>query len=269
MHPVEVKMGESPIMLGMPHTGTYVPDHIMSQLNERGQSLVDTDWHIDQLYDGLLDNVTVVRATFSRYVIDANRDPEGVSLYPGQNTTGLCPTQDFEGKSIYSEGQEPDEDEIEARRKDFHAPYHQAIQDQMDRLKALHAKVVLYDCHSIRSELPFLFEGTLPDLNLGTNDGKTCAKIIQTEAKRICANSGFSTVLNGRFKGGWTTRYYADPENGQHAFQMETAQSAYLTNEHAPWTYDQAKADKLRPTLKSILEMMNNFALTSDPNKGE
>ncbi len=260
MHPVEVKLGDGPIILGLPHAGTHVPEHILSSLNERGQRLTDTDWHTDRLYDGLLENITVVQATFSRYVIDANRDPKGVSLYPGQNTTTLCPIVDFEGENIYLEAQEPDAGEIENRRRAFHAPYHQAIQNQIERLRALHPHVVLYDCHSIRSQLPFLFPGTLPDLNLGTNEGTTCAREIERDAYQICTHSGFNAVLNGRFKGGWTTRHYANPENGIHAFQMETAQSAYLTNECAPWTYNLAKADRLRPILKSILEMMNSYA---------
>ena len=212
MRPVEITIGNGPIILGMPHTGTYVPTDIWDGLNERGRALVDTDWHIDQLYDGLLDNVTIIKANFSRYVIDANRDPKGVSLYPGQNTTTLCPTTDFEGEPIYKDGSEPDQQEIERRRQTFHAPYHQAIRDQIKRLKDKHRHVVLYDCHSIRSVLPFLFDGTLPDLNLGTNNGTTCAQEIETKAHQICENSAFSTVLNGRFKGGWTTRHYADRE---------------------------------------------------------
>ncbi|MCZ4272132.1 N-formylglutamate deformylase [Maritalea porphyrae] len=259
MHPVEIKRGKGPIILGMPHTGTFVPDDVMDRLNDQGRKLTDTDWHIDQLYDGLLDDVTIVRATFSRYVIDANRDPKGVSLYPGQNTTTLCPTTDFEGEPIYFAGEEPTKGEVEERRMHFHAPYHQALADEIARLKQLHADVVLYDCHSIRSILPFLFEGTLPDLNLGTNEGTTCAPEIEQQALQICARSGFETVLNGRFKGGWTTRHYADPNHGVHAFQMETAQSAYLTNEQAPWTYDETKANKLRPVLKTILTMMTDF----------
>lgn len=262
MHPVEIQRGNGPIILGMPHTGTFVPEDVIDKLNDRGRKLADTDWHIDRLYDGLMDNMTIVRATFSRYVIDANRDPKGVSLYPGQNTTTLCPTTDFVGAPIYFAGEEPNEGEIEQRRLSFHQPYHQAIEDEIKRLKTMHQNVVLYDCHSIRSALPFLFEGTLPDLNLGTNEGTTCAPEIQHEAYQICARSGYSTVLNGRFKGGWTTRHYANPQNGVHAFQMETAQSAYLEQEQAPWTYDETKAKKLRPVLTQILTMMNDFALT-------
>lgn len=262
MQPVEIKRGTGPIILGLPHTGTFVPDEVLVRLNDWGQKLADTDWHIDQLYEGLRDDVTIIKATFSRYVIDANRDPKGVSLYPGQNTTTLCPTTDFEGEPIYREGLEPDETEVEQRRLSFHQPYHQAIEDEIKRLKKQHAHVVLYDCHSIRSTLPFLFEGTLPDLNVGTNEGKTCAPEIEKAAFEICNQSAFKTVLNGRFKGGWTTRHYADPQNGVHAFQMETAQSAYLTNEQAPWTYDETKAAKLRPVLAQILMMMNDFALS-------
>ncbi len=71
------------------------PPAICERLNDNGRILADTDWHIHHLYDGLLPDATTVRATFHRYVIDANRDPAGASLYPGQNTTGLVPRHGF------------------------------------------------------------------------------------------------------------------------------------------------------------------------------
>jgi formiminoglutamase len=262
--PVVVKRGSGPIILGFPHVGTYVPDDVMGRLNEVGQALTDTDWYVDKLYEGILDDVTIIKAQFSRYVIDANRDPKGISLYPGQNTTTLCPTTDFEGTAIYYPGDEPTPAEIEERRTHFHAPYHQAIADEINRLKTTRSDIVLFDCHSIRSQLPFLFEGTLPDLNLGTNEGQTCASEIERRAFEICNASPFSTVLNGRFKGGWTTRHYADPANGVHTFQMETAQSAYLEDEQAPWTFSDDKAAKLRPVLKSLLTMMQDYCAANE-----
>ena len=168
MNPVEVKRGEGPLVLGLPHTGTYVPEDIFARLTPLGQTLSDTDWHIDRLYDGLLDGVTTVRANFHRYVIDANRDPSGASLYPGQNTTGLVPMTDFDGRPLWLE--EPDETEIEARRLEWYAPYHAALQAELERVRAIHGVAILYDCHSIRSNIPYLFEGTLPDFNIGRLD---------------------------------------------------------------------------------------------------
>lgn len=256
MEPFTLNRGDSPLILAFPHVGTFVPADIAGRLNERGTALVDTDWFVDEVYEGLMPDATTIRATFSRYVIDANRDPEGVSLYPGQNTTTLCPIVDFEGQSLYHPGQEPTPGEIEARRIAFHSPYHAAIREEIARINAKHGFAVLYDGHSIRSELPFLFEGTLPALNLGTNEGATLFPEMEKHAFEIAQQSGFESVLNGRFKGGWTTRHYGQPDQNVCAFQMEIAQSAYLQTEHAPWALDGEKCARLRPILKSILEAL-------------
>ena len=132
MNSVEVLERNGPVILGQPHGGIFLPPELSKRLNERGLALSDTDWHINRLYDGLLSTATVVQATFSRYVIDANRDPSGESLYPGQNTTGLCPTTDFEGRTIYHKGEEPDEAEIEQRQQMYHAAYHAALREQIE-----------------------------------------------------------------------------------------------------------------------------------------
>ncbi|MEI2385534.1 N-formylglutamate deformylase [Breoghania sp. JC706] len=259
--PFEVRQGTSPVILGLPHTGTHVPDDIASRLNERGATLEDTDWHIHRLYDGLLADPTTVRATFSRYVIDANRDPSGVSLYPGQNTTGLIPQTDFENRPIWRDGAEPSEADIAARLAAFHRPYHAAIEAEIARVKAIHGVAILFDCHSIRSHLPFLFEGQLPDLNFGTDGGRTCAAEIEAAATEA-SDDGFTQVLNGRFRGGWTTRHYGRPQDGVHAIQLEIAQSAYLTSEAAPFAYDEVKAERLRTRLAGILHRIEAVAPT-------
>ncbi|GHF03943.1 N-formylglutamate deformylase [Aliiroseovarius zhejiangensis] len=259
MTPVEIHRGDSPIVLGLPHTGTYVPEDIKARLNARGQGLDDTDWHIHTLYDGLLPGATTVRATFHRYVIDANRDPSGVSLYPGQNTTGLVPLTDFDGQDIWDTP--PTDAEVEARRQAFHAPYHAALQAELERVRDRNGIAILYDCHSIRSHIPFLFDGTLPDFNIGTNLGTTCAAQIEAAVQSLCQMAdGYSTVTNGRFKGGWTTRHYGRPAEGLHAIQMELAQSTYLTDEAAPWTYDTEKSARLRGHLKTILTTLADMA---------
>lgn len=256
MNVFSVSQGTSPIVLGQPHGGTWVPDDVWGRLNTRGQGLADTDWHIHQLYDGLLAEATVVQSHVHRYVIDANRDPAGVSLYPGQNTTGLVPLTDFDGEDIWLEGQEPSADEIEARRVAYHAPYHTALAEELARVKAIHGVALLFDCHSIRSNIPFLFEGTLPDFNIGTDGGKTCAHSIEAMTERVCTSDrDFTSVTNGRFRGGWTTRHYGKPDMDVHAIQMELAQSTYMT-ESAPWTYDTEKADRLRGYLGQILETL-------------
>lgn len=261
MNPVETHLGDSPVILGLPHTGTFVPDDILADLNTRGRGLDDTDWHIHTLYDGLLEGVTTVRATFHRYVIDANRDPSGVSLYPGQNTTGLVPLTDFDGNDIWTVL--PTDAAVTARKAAYHAPYHAALLAQLERVRDLHGVAILYDCHSIRSGIPFLFEGTLPDFNIGTNMGTTCAPDIETAVQEVCsAATGYTSITNGRFTGGWTTRHYGRPAEGLHAIQMELAQSSYLKAEAAPWQYDNDKAARLRVYLKSILTKLAAMAPT-------
>lgn len=259
MNPVEIHQGDSAIVLGLPHTGTHVPEDILADLNQRGRGLDDTDWHIHTLYDGVLAGASTVRATFHRYVVDANRDPSGVSLYPGQNTTGLVPLTDFHGHDIWTTP--PTSTAIEARRKAFHAPYHAALQSELERVRDMHGIAILYDCHSIRSGIPFLFEGTLPDFNIGTNIGTTCAPEIEAATLDICAAAeGYSSILNGRFKGGWTTRHYGRPAEGLHAIQMELAQSTYLNAEEAPWSYDTDKSERLRAHLSTILTKLATLA---------
>jgi N-formylglutamate deformylase len=258
----EVRQGTSPVILAFPHTGTDVPADVWERLNDNGQIIADTDWHIHTLYDGLLADATTVRATFHRYVIDANRDPDGSSLYPGQNTTGLVPDSDFDGKPIWKTGAEPTAEDIAARIAGFHAPYHAALAAEIERVKAIHGIAVLYDCHSIRANIPFLFEGRLPDMNIGTDMGKTCAPEIEAATVAIAgAASGYTSILNGRFKGGWTTRHYGQPASGVHVIQMELAQATHLATEAPPFAYDQAKAEALRVHLKSILLRIEQIAL--------
>lgn len=259
MTPVAVVQGDGPVILGLPHTGTFVPEEILARLTPRGRELSDTDWHVERLYDGLLPGATMVRATFHRYVVDANRDPSGASLYPGQNTTGLVPMTDFDGVPIWTSA--PDAAEIEARRAAFHAPYHAALAAEIARVREKHGVAILYDCHSIRSVIPHLFAGKLPDLNIGTNEGTTCAQAIEAAVIALCEGAeGYTSTLNGRFKGGWTTRHYGHPEAGVHAIQMELAQSTHLQDENSGWAYAPDKAARLRPHLQLILETLANLA---------
>lgn len=262
MDPFTVIRGDGPIVLGMPHTGTWMPEQIFAALNPRGQELADTDWHVNRLYDRLLPRATTVRAMFHRYLIDANRDPSGASLYPGQNTTGLVPMVDFDGAPIWQA--EPDEAEIAARREAYHAPYHAALRAELERVRALHGVAILFDCHSIRSEIPFLFEGRLPDFNIGDNEGRSCARAITGAVEEVCAGAaGYTSITNGRFKGGWTTRHYGAPEAGIHAIQMELAQATYM-QEAPPWTYLEDRANTTRTHLKTLLNRLETMALDGD-----
>ena len=249
----EVVPGDSPVLLAQPHGGTEIPDAILPRLNAEGHARADTDWHIDRLYAGLLDNATLVRTAVHRYVIDANRDPRDLSLYPGQNSTSLCPTTTFDGIDIYLDGQAPSADEIEQRQQQYHQPYHDSLREQLDRIHQRHGYAILYDCHSIRSLVPYLFEGKLPDFNIGSNSGDSCDPAIEATVQAVCLDAAdFKTVTNGRFNGGWTTRHYGEPKRGFHAIQMELAQCNYM-REQPPWNYEDDSADKLRVILANIL----------------
>jgi len=253
----EVTPGSGPVVLAQPHGGTEIPEAILKRLNPEGQARADTDWHISQLYAGLLPDASIVSTPIHRYVIDANRDPADESLYPGQNTTSLCPTTTFDGSEIYLDGQTPSADEIKQRQRDYHQPYHDALREQLERVRQKHGYAILYDCHSIRSIVPYLFDGQLPDFNIGTNSGKTCDLAIELAVERHCkAATDYRYVLNGRFKGGWTTRHYGQPQQGYHAIQMELAQCNYM-QEAAPWEYDLASAHKLRAILSELLTELN------------
>ena len=258
MTPV-IKTGISPILLAQPHGGIEIPESILTRLNQHGLARADTDWHISRLYAGLAADVTIVSTPLHRYVIDANRDPADQSLYPGQNTTSLCPTTTFDGKDIYCPGQAPSADETSQRQRRYHQPYHDALREQLERIHQRHGYVILYDCHSIRSLVPYLFDGKLPDFNIGTNSGTSCDRSIEAAVQTVCAAAKeYSVVSNGRFKGGWTTRHYGDPERGYHAIQMELAQCNYMM-EQEPWSYANDKAGKLRVILADILTTLSTI----------
>ena len=259
MSMIRVEERNAPLVLSLPHAGTELPDGLRRRLTEIGRTLVDTDWHIDRLY-AFAENVeaTTVEAVFSRYVIDVNRDPSGASLYPGQATTELCPTTTFDGDPLYLADEAPDDEEIAERRATYFDAYHRALEEQLARLQGEFGTVMLYDCHSIRSVVPRLFEGELPVLNLGTADGRSCAPELKAGLASVLAESPYSHVVDGRFKGGWITRHYGQPAAGRHAVQMEIAQRAYM-RETPPFAYDHDRAATLQPTLLRLLETMLAF----------
>lgn len=251
--------GSSPVILAQPHVGTELLPGMRERLSDTGRQLADTDWHVDRLYADLLPRATTVQGVLSRLVIDLNRDPGGHSLYPGQNTTELCPRVDFDGRDLYRDATvQPTDHEIARRREEIHQPYHEEIARQIRRLRQEHPHVLLFDCHSIRSRLPFLFSGTLPLLNLGTFDGRSCDAMVEEAATRFCAErvAPSDWVLNGRFKGGFTVRHHAARQRGVHCFQLELAQRAYLEVEAPPWKLDDVKCEQLRPLLAELLSRL-------------
>jgi len=230
MSAFSLHQGRIPLLLSLPHNGYEIPDAIAVRMQPFARSAPDTDWFVDRLYAFALDmGASILVPRYSRYVIDLNRPPDDVSLYPGQNSTGLCPLQAFSGEAIYRDGMAPDADEIQARKALYWQPYHAALGSELSRIQQQHGSALLWEGHSIRPELPYLFEGRLPDINLGTANGASFpADRLQPIETLLGAQSAYSWVSNGRFKGGYNTRHYANPSKGIHAFQLELAQSAYM-----------------------------------------
>jgi N-formylglutamate deformylase len=257
---IEIARGEAPLLVSIPHTGTEIPPEIEARLASPWLARKDADWWIEKLYDFAHElGATVIRTRISRTVIDVNRDPSGASLYPGQATTGLCPDTTFDGEPLYGPGQEPDDAEIARRRSAYFDPYHAAVAAEIARLRQAHGRIALYDCHSIRSVIPRLFEGELPHFNIGTNRGAACDPALERLVEEHCAGSRFSHVVNGRFTGGWITRRYGRPDEGVHAVQMELACRAYMNEPLGPvspktWPtpYDPQYASGMRAVVSEL-----------------
>jgi len=264
---LQIHRGDVPLIVSFPHTGTELPDALAAQFVSPWLARRDADWWVHELY-GFAQQMgaTTVRTAVSRSVIDVNRDPSGTSLYPGQNTTGLCPLTTFDNQPLYRDGHAPDEAEIARRRDTWFAPYHDALAAEIARLRALHGTVVVYDAHSIRSHIPHLFDGQLPQFNLGTNGDTTCDNALTDVVDNLCAMSGMSHVRNGRFKGGYITRHYSDIPGGVHTLQMELACRGYMhepeaVDEHSwPTPLDPDHAAPLRATLQQVLDACLDFA---------
>jgi len=246
--------GDSPLIVDVPHAGTHIPDAIAFRLTDTARSGPDTDWHVDRLYGFARETAaTMLVATHSRYVVDLNRDPTGAALYPGADNTELCPTRTFASESIYRDGETPSTREIAARRSVFFEPYHATLAAEIERVRAQHGYAILLDAHSIRSKVPRFFDGRLPDLNLGTARGASCAENVERLAIDVLAAArAFSHVANGRFTGGYVTRHYGRPAVGIHALQLEMAQSCYM-DEAPPFGYDPARAAPLIEVLERLV----------------
>jgi len=263
---LDIRRGEAPLVISIPHSGSDIPAEFEPMFASLWLARKDADWWLEKLYDfaGAL-GATTIRTRISRSVIDCNRDPSGASLYPGQATTELCPTTSFDGEPLLRTAP-PDDSDIERRRMLCFDPYHAAIATELERLRASNKRVVLYDAHSIRSSIPRLFDGVLPQFNIGTYDGASCDAALATAVAARCVESGRSHVVNGRFKGGWTTRHYGRPQQGIHAIQMELAIRGYHPEPDPPlpttWPghFDPAFSAPLTAALSTILEACIAFA---------
>ncbi|HJV59544.1 MAG TPA: N-formylglutamate deformylase [Albitalea sp.] len=247
--------GTIPLLVSFPHAGVDIPAGIARRMTPAALLRADTDWHLPRLYDfAQRMGASLLVPRCSRYVIDLNRPPEDTNLYPGQDTTGLVPLDTFRKQPLYVAGEEPGAAEIAERRELYWKPYHDLLEGELQRLRARHGRVVLWDAHSIASVLPRFFEGRLPDLNLGTADGRSCAPPVQAAAEAVLrAQREFSHVSNGRFKGGYITRHYGRPESQVHALQLEMCHATYM-DEPAPFAFREDLAARVRPLLKDLLD---------------
>jgi N-formylglutamate deformylase len=249
----DLQRGSVPLLLSIPHLGTAIPPAIAPRLTDAGRLVADTDWHLDRLYDFAQSlGASVLRPLHSRYVVDLNRPPDNRSLYPGQTTTGLCPLHSFTGEALYREGEEPQPAEVAERVTRYWHPYHEALQAELQRLRAAHGVALLWEAHSIASVLPRLFEGKLPDLNFGTNDGQACAAPVLDAVVGVAQRSGLSVAVNARFKGGHITRHFGQPAQGVHAIQLEMCQCLYM-DETPPFGWRQDRAVQVQPWLRDML----------------
>ena len=250
----QFKAGSIPLLVSMPHVGTDIPDDVLAAMTPAAVDKQDTDWHLVRLYEFLSEmGASTLSARWSRYVIDLNRPPENTNLYPGQDTTGLCPVDTFHREPLYRDGLTPDQREVERRLRAYWKPYHDQLRSELDRLLALHGRVVLWDAHSIASHVPRFFEGKLPDLNFGTADGKSCDIGLSDAVVARASDSSYTIAVNGRFKGGHITRFYGQPAKGIHAIQLEMCQSTYM-DEDAPYGYRADLAAQVQQPLRAMMQ---------------
>ena len=254
MDTYHLHQGTAPLLVSLPHDGSALPDDLVPRLTDTARRVPDTDWHVSRLYDFARElGASILVPRHSRYVVDLNRPPDDTSLYPGQNTTGLCPVVQFSGEPVYRPGCEPDVAEIAARVETYWRPYHATLDAELARIRGEHGRAVLWEGHSIRGTLPFLFDGALPALNLGTAAGASCRPELQQRLAAVLDGQGdYTHVVNGRFKGGYITRHYGDPEIGVDAVQLEIAQHAYMDEDS--FEYLPEKAAKLQLVIRRLLE---------------
>ncbi len=246
--------GKTPLLISIPHDGRELPPEIALRMTERARELPDTDWHVARLYQfAKTMGASVIKAHYTRYVVDLNRASSDETLYEAQFTTGLCPLKTFDGDDIYLQDQHVRDDEKRDRIEKYWRPYHDRITSALTSIKRTFGYALLWDAHSIPSKVPLLFDGELPELNFGTNDGRSCtADIVNAVAGEAAASKAYSSVLDGRFKGGYITRQYGDPENDIHAIQLELAQRCYMSEE--TWSFDDDRATRLQSTLSASLQ---------------
>jgi N-formylglutamate deformylase len=260
--PYKFRAGRIPLLVSMPHTGTHVPAALVERLTPEAKRLPDTDWHLERLYDFLEElGASVLVATHSRYVVDLNRPPDGANLYPGQDTTGLVPLDTFHKERLYLPGEEPGGAEVQDRIRVYWKPYHEKLATELVRLRSRHGVALLWDAHSIFSAVPRFFEGKLSDFNLGTAGGRSCDAFVgQGLLSLLQGYPDFTSVLDGRFKGGYITRTYGNPAGGVQAVQLELSEATYM-DERAPYAFREDLAARVRPQLRALIDAFLELAV--------
>ncbi|HEX4884378.1 MAG TPA: N-formylglutamate deformylase [Casimicrobiaceae bacterium] len=248
--------GTAPLLVSVPHCATALPGEVRDALGPRAHAVEDADWHLDRLYDFVrARGASFLVPRYARYAIDLNRPPDDTPMYPGASNTGLCPVTFFDGTPLYADARAPDAAAIATRRERWWQPYHDALAAELDAIRARHGHAVLFDGHSIRSRIPWLFEGKLPDFNLGTASGASCAPSLRDAAVQALTTPEFTLAVDGRFKGGYITRRYGRPAERIHAIQLEMCQSTYM-DETPPFAYDEARAARLLPHLRRLVDAL-------------
>ncbi|WP_394171806.1 N-formylglutamate deformylase [Thalassotalea litorea] len=260
----QLQQGSQPLLISMPHNGIEIPDDIRQTMTAAGLNVADTDWDLDRLYAfAKALGAYVIVPTYSRYVIDLNRSPDGANLYPGADSTELCPTTNFQRQPLYKTDMQPSEAEIRRRVATFWQPYHQAVADTLAEIQKIHGKALLLEAHSICSEVPRFFDGQLPDFNFGTNQGKSCSQALHQQLERMDF-SPYSQVIDGRFKGGYITRAYANLDKHIETVQLELSQRTYM-NEALDGdtvqvsTYNETKAQQVIPQLRMMVQSFLDY----------
>ena len=256
---IKATQEEVSIILSVPHCGTQFPPELKSLYKaEMIAAPDDTDWFVDRLYDfAPALGITMITANYSRWVIDLNRDPESKPLYTdGRIITGLCPTTNFLGESIYQDNRkEVDAMEISRRVDQYYMPYHTKLNELLDKAKEKFGKVLLWDCHSIRQSVPSIHKQRFPDLILGDADGTSASPGLSETTLKGIESSGYQVSHNYPFKGGYITRHYGRPAEQYHALQLEMTKMNYMDD--AEVKYDFGRAEKMRLVLKEVFEKLN------------
>ncbi|CAN7214376.1 N-formylglutamate deformylase [Caballeronia sp. LjRoot31] len=250
-----LKRGTAPLLISIPHAGTQIPADIAASMTPIAREVDDTDWHLERLYAFAVEmGASILVPANSRYVIDLNRPPDGANLYPGRDTTGLCPVDTFNSEALYPAGAAPSDAQIAERREKYWRPYHDALTEELARLKAAHDKALLWEAHSIRSHVPRFFDGKLTDFNFGTAAGESAVAGLAEKLEAMVVGQGaYTAVANGRFKGGYITRHYGAPQDGIHAVQLELSQVTYM-EETRPYAYDEARAARVAPLMRDLVQ---------------